>query len=171
MKIINKTLFFLITCFLIGCDHVSTIYLINKTNRSVCVISPELGYGLDVYPDTIIPLEILKKNIRYSSDSTQIVYESLSGWYHEFLKKDTVSIYIFDNDTVNFYSWDTIIAKNIVLQRYDISLEDVNSFCINKFVARLYFPPSEDMKRIHMWPPYGTYDETGQIRIKQRTLK
>ncbi len=93
--------------------------------------------------------------------NTYKVYESLSGWYHTFLKlnTDTISIYNFDSDTVDYYSWDTEVENNNILQRYDLGLNDLNDLLVFKYTSILYFPPTDAMKHIRMWPPYGTYDE------------
>lgn len=172
MKMIKKIAILLsLICFTTGCDHVYNILLINKSNKSIYVFSPELIYDIDIYPDTVLPIGIVRydDNIMYGSDSTHIIYESLSGWYHSFSKKDTVSIYIFDNDTIDLYSWDSVINKNLILQRYDLGFEDVNGLCIsNNYVSLLHFPPTEQMKHIHMWPPYGTYDENGQKKSNKK---
>ena len=71
---------------------------------------------------------------------------------------DTLRIFVFDADTLEALGWETVREKYIVLQRYDLSLEDLQYLDF-----KLCFPPSEAMRDIHMWPPYGTYDEKGQI--------
>lgn len=75
---------------------------------------------------------------------------------------DTLLIFVFNADTLDTYGWDYVREHYKVLQRYDLSLEDLQDLNF-----RLCFPPSEAMKHIHMWPPYGTYDENGnRITIK-----
>ena len=81
-------------------------------------------------------------------------YEAQFGY--EF---DTLLVFIFDADTLDFYGWDSVRASYKVVQRYDLSLEDLQSIGF-----KLCFPPSDAMKHIHMWPPYGTYDENGNCR-------
>ena len=76
---------------------------------------------------------------------------------------DTLMVFAFDEDTLEFYGWDSVCAHYKVLQRYDLSLEDLQDLDF-----KLCFPPSEAMKHIHMWPPYGTYDENGNIRIEKQ---
>ena len=75
---------------------------------------------------------------------------------------DTLLVFIFNADTLDFYGWDSVCANYKVLQRYDLSLEDLQYLDF-----KLCFPPSETMKQIHMWPPYGTYDENGN----RKTIK
>lgn len=90
-------------------------------------------------------------------------YESFEYIYDEYYS-DTLSVFIFSSNLVDSLPWDSIVDNYLVLQRYDLSVNDAN-------MGRLVFPPDSTMKHIHMWPPYGTYDENGQIRIKQQPLK
>ena len=76
---------------------------------------------------------------------------------------DTVSIYVFDADILAKYGWDNVRDSNLVLQRYDITY---NEFKHLRAIDALRFPPSEEMRDIKMWPPYGTYDENGH-RVAQ----
>ena len=69
---------------------------------------------------------------------------------------DTICIFVFKTEDLHSYDWDSIRSHYHILQRYDLSTGDVGSF--NNVLC---FPPSEAMKHIHMWPPYGTYDENG----------
>ena len=65
------------------------------------------------------------------------------------LPADTLSIFIFSQDTLDKYDWEDIQRGYKVLQRYDISFDD--------FVKRhgeFYYPPTPDMKHIHMLPRY-----------------
>jgi len=40
---------------------------------------------------------------------------------------DSLSIYVFDADTINKYSWEKIRADNIVRKRYDFSIDDLKA--------------------------------------------
>lgn len=169
MKTIKKiSILIILICLITSCEHTHCIYLVNNSYRSICVVSPELEYGIVAYPDTVLPsgLSINNDNLLYGTNNTFVIYEGLSGWYHLFNTRDTVSVFIIDADTINYYSLDSVIEKNMVLQRYDIGLNDVNDLCVSKDVSILSFPPTEAMKHIHMWPPYGTYDEHGQKKGK-----
>ena len=46
----------------------------------------------------------------------------------------------------------------ILFSLYDISLNDFRLMFYHPT-----FPPTEEMRNIKMWPPYGTYDSTGQV--------
>ena len=76
---------------------------------------------------------------------------------------DTLLVFVFNADTLEMLGWDTVRAYYKVEQRYDLSLEDLQNVGF-----KLSFPPAETMKNIHMWPPYGTYDENGQKKSNKK---
>lgn len=168
-----KTKFLIITIAslmsLTSCDPLYDIFMVNNSNVPIYVAAPEFN-GISVYPDTILPMDVDIYNVlafqdRLESQDTNWFFEDIVPTSELFINHDTLSFFIFNADTVDLYSWDTVIKYNMVLQRYDFSCMDIKgldkawySFGEN---ILLYFPPSEDMKHIHMWPPYGTYDETG----------
>ena len=63
---------------------------------------------------------------------------------------DTLSLFIFDADTFNMYSWEEIKSGYKILQRYDISPENIKALKYN-----ISYPPTEAMKNMKMYPPYG----------------
>ena len=157
-----------------SCDQFYYIYLVNDSNQSLYLASPELNCII-LYPDTILPEDkpidtYLEISTRLESSDTVAFYEAVAPTIDEiFCGSDTMSFYIFDADTVDMYSWDTIIKYNMVLQRYDLSWQDFEerNESWRWTGAWLYFPPTEAMKHIHMWPPYGTYDEHGRRKDKR----
>ncbi|NLL27401.1 MAG: hypothetical protein GX259_01250 [Bacteroidales bacterium] len=56
-------------------------------------------------------------------------YDSKEKWEKVFKKlpKDTLSIFIFDSDTLAKYSWDRIRSDYNILKRYDLSLKDLET--------------------------------------------
>jgi hypothetical protein len=62
--------------------------------------------------------------------------------------------FVLDAYTWEHESSQTIIDNYLVLQRYDLGLED-----IQKLGWSLPFPPTEAMKDMKMYPPYGTYNK------------
>ena len=72
-----------------------------------------------------------------------------------FNETDTLSVYIFNIDTLYKYSWEQIWAGDRFCVRYDLCKKEMEGnriFYIN-------YPPSESMKDIHMYPPYDTVIE------------
>ena len=78
------------------------------------------------------------------------------GTYESKLREDTLIIFVFNADTLSTYGWNYVKDHNIVTQRYYLSLSDLNNlkWCLS-------FPPTEEMRDIKMWPPYGTYGHNG----------
>lgn len=115
------------------------------------------------YLDTVVNIVDPRKNpvltkVEPKSENLEAMFKTSfyeSGFGKSF---DTLIVFAFDADTLDYYGWDTVCAKYKVLQRYDLSLEDLQDLDF-----KLCFPPSEAMEHIHMWPPYGTYDENGNI--------
>jgi hypothetical protein len=62
--------------------------------------------------------------------------------------KDTLRVFIFEGDIVTNYSWEEIVDKHLVLQRYDLSLPD-----LQQLNWQISYPPSEAMKDMKMYPP------------------
>ena len=62
---------------------------------------------------------------------------------------DTLSIYLFHVDTLAKYSIDEIREDYKVLQRYDLSLED-----LEHLDYKLSYPPDAKMSGVKMYPPY-----------------
>ena len=62
----------------------------------------------------------------------------------------------YNTDTIFWYVRKA--EDNEILQRYDMSLADAKHVYDKDCFA---FPPTEAMRNIKMWPPYGTYDEHG----------
>ena len=68
----------------------------------------------------------------------------------DFKKGDTLSVFVFNLDTLYKYPWDVIKSEYKICARYDYTKETIT-------VDRLYnihYPPTEDMKDIHMYPSY-----------------
>ena len=68
-------------------------------------------------------------------------------------ESDTVSFFLFDKNVVDTMPWDEIVKNYCVLQRYDFTKED-----LNRIRCHIYYPPTEEMATIHMFPPYETFE-------------
>ncbi|MDR2836889.1 MAG: hypothetical protein LBV69_12010 [Bacteroidales bacterium] len=106
------------------------------------VVNRDLGGTL--YPDTAIAevrcgVLFKKGESRYYSYN----YEYNNGY------TNVLSLFIFNADTFDTYSWDEIKNDYKILRRYDLSLQDIEMS--NYMIS---YPPAEAMKDIKMWPPY-----------------
>ena len=91
-----------------------------------------------------------------SHNSNNDALASMTSYESIFYSIDTLIIFVFNADTLSARGWDNVKEHNIVTQRYDLSLSDLYNLD-----WRLTFPPTEEMRNIKMWPPYGTYDSHG----------
>ncbi len=121
-------------------DHVYRIWLKDNSGEGFAFL---VSYN---YPDTIIPNEYNK--LIGVPPNKRVPYDSKEKWEEVFedLQTDTLSIFIFDGDTLANYDWENIRANYKVLKRYDISLENIND------IGTIAYPPTEEMKEIKMWP-------------------
>ncbi|MBI4649585.1 MAG: hypothetical protein HY738_24045 [Bacteroidia bacterium] len=77
------------------------------------------------YPDTIIPDTYNK--IKGVSSGSRSPYDSHEKWEKVFetLPADTLSIFIFNGDTMATNDWQTIRSGYKIAKRYDLSLGDL----------------------------------------------
>jgi hypothetical protein len=130
----KRTIF---TIFIIGllaskCENpiAERRYSIKFTNNSNINICPyfEKPYSKYLYPDTIsiaknkpYLIEIKKGNYFYYDFGAK--YEQV----YEYVESDTLSFYVFNSDTLVNYPWDIIRSNYMILQRYDLSLNDLQN--------------------------------------------
>lgn len=80
------------------------------------------------YPDTSLPAS--DKYVLYNTEGAASVcdYSNYKPWkYFETLPADTLSVFIFNRDTLIAVGWDTVRTRNKVLKRYDLNLADLQS--------------------------------------------
>ena len=136
-------LFFLIM-ITARCDY-SEGFRFHNNSTSDVYIDLDL-YGGILYPDTAISKT--KRGALYKAGDT--FYYTINTAKESILNQHgTVSLFIFDADTFNIYSWEEIRNGYKILQRYDISVEDFKALRYN-----ISYPPTEAMKNMKMYPPY-----------------
>lgn len=145
-----------ISVMLSGCpdwsmDKRYPLYIFNNSERGIGFYLALGGNNGTYYPDTILPKSnqnLISKKINPSS-----TYYCASGYpWDEVindLTSDTMSIFIFHSDTLDKYSWDEVREGYKILQRYDLSLKD-----LQKLDWSVTYPPSPEMKDMKMFPPY-----------------
>ncbi len=126
--------------------------VINVCNRSDVDI---YVYGSREYPDTNIyyGMSALVNNAYTYKTKSNTINESAflqkDCWEYDFnsdkiIKSDTLIIFIIESSELE------VNLNYNILQRYDLSLEDLQNSNWT-----LYYPPTETMKKIKMYPPYG----------------
>lgn len=104
------------------------IYLENKSTHSIgCYLGLGGDYGT-MYPDTTLPSDN-QYVINGIKEGTRYIYDSGIKWEEIFekLPQDTLSVFIFHTDTLNKYTWEKVRDDYMILKRYDMSLEDLES--------------------------------------------
>jgi hypothetical protein len=124
------------------------ISVYNNSGRPICEC---MSY---FYPDTLLPYErrfslipIYKSMVIDLCDSACDENTAFS-WLS--LPADTLSFFIFDYEIIERYDWQTIRDNYMILVRYDFSHAD-----LKKLKWNIYYPPTEEMKDMKMYPPYG----------------
>ena len=110
-----------------------------------------------VYPDTLLYFDkselVFIKNGDYFRTSRSA--SPIIDWVAS-LPKDTLSIFYFQADTINKYSWEEIRHDYKVLCRYDLSSEDIRLLYDKYGIPEIPYPPTAAMKNMKMYPPYGS---------------
>ena len=113
----------------------------------------KLGQPYDTYyPDTLLSDKRhffgipISKGEKTGLGDIGLPWDSI---YKNIMVNDTMSVFIFDAKVLDTYSWEEIRDNYMILKRYDLSLED-----LQKLDFTLYYPPTEAMKDIKMYPPY-----------------
>jgi hypothetical protein len=149
------------------CDENQVNYGLFITNNSIEVVGCyfylvwEGGNEGIVYPDTTLVSLRTDEVIKIKAGQTY------RGTRHSFpvtewilsLPSDTLSVFFFSQDALNVYPWAEIRQEYKILQRYDLSIEDI-LLLYNKYsIPEIPYPPDERMKDMKMYPPYGTYNK------------
>ncbi len=147
----NKTTMKIVLCvlsiFLLkNCKFPDEGYFFTITNNANHSISYYIG---ELYPDTLITQD--KPHLLYTLHPRSSYKPSYwDTWEEHFSKIEKLSIFIFHTDTLDKYTWDEIRDKYMVLKRYDVNFEDFKSVH-----WQVEYPPTEIMKGIEQYPPYG----------------
>jgi hypothetical protein len=131
----------------------------NNSGNNICCyfyLVWEGGNEGVVYPDTIISFD--KKDLICINSGEKIrtsrALVPIIEWIST-LPGDTLSVYFLSSDTLSKYSWEDVQQKYKILQRYDLSAEDIQILYGKNDVPEIPYPPTEAMKEMKMYPPYG----------------
>lgn len=129
------------------------IWIQNDSNKSI-----HAYYTLNIQDTT---LSFLKEDILLykmippnTKGSYPIAIKPLPEWLST--PKDTLRVFIFDNDTLEAYPWDDIQNNYRILIRYDLIGAD-----IDELDEVIYYPPTPEMQYVKMYPPYSEEEEEG----------
>ena len=162
-----RRLFFLtpfILCILLNscCEHKDSEnchYSIALSNNSDKILYAK--YDSTGYPDSTNhfhgPSPLNRKECEIGAyeqnnkDALCVSRPTSSGCFELAFKSriKTVMIFIYDSDSLKTISFINSNYDRLVLQRYDITLED-----LQKLDWKITYPPDERMKNVKMYPPY-----------------
>lgn len=129
-------------------DHDYPLYLRNNSDQRVQFWTNRTGEN--EYPDTLLYHKPTGVTIP-SNEKVDVAGGSIS-WekIYQQVKTDTISFFIYNADTLDRYEWNIIKENYMILQRYDLSIYD-----LQKLDYTLYYPPTEAMRNMKMWPAYN----------------
>jgi len=133
------------------------LVMVNNTEHSVyCYINNSWPGVGPTYPDTTLWGRTTHGYELIKPKSKQIFENLLGKGGKDTFKHlgDTLSFVIIDADTIAAYSWDIINKEYKIRQRYDLSFHD-----LQKLNYTLYYPPTEAMRDMKMWPKYGAVEK------------
>lgn len=152
MKMIYLLIF---TISIFGCEQFPMdkryrIFLKNNSGVNLQVYKA-LGDVIDstAYPDTSLPRKLIRRFLEPNIEKQVLIYDG-SGTIESFFErrlKDTLSIFIFNADTLQKYPWDTIRKRYMVLIRYDLSLQDLKNR--RSFIE---YPYDSTKGKLKVWP-------------------
>ena len=91
-------------------------------NNSSNAIGTMLGYN---YPDTSVPKDFLVGGV-VPGDYRFLDTRGYCDDVFKSLPQDTISIFVFNIDTVSHYPWEEIRNGYKILKRYDLSQQDLD---------------------------------------------
>ena len=167
MKLLKFTLLVLLLLFT-ACERwLDSSYSIHIKNNSEYTISSYFALGIEgrrgegrtAFPDTTLSFD--RQLVGYSTPPGALSRRAFSTfppeWWFERLPQDTLSIFIFNQAVLNRYSWREIQQGYKILQRYDLSLDDLRKLHNRFDFPEIPFPPDERMRYMRMYPPFRTY--------------
>jgi len=116
----------------------------NKATRDVYIYCK---LGATLYPDTGIARVRVGVPFKTGESRHYTISRSKRSIWSDV---DTISLFIFDAEIFNTYSWEDIQNDYKILQRYDISHENIKAL-----EFEISYPPDGRMKNMKMYPPYG----------------
>jgi len=126
-------------------DYKNIVVFANDSEYNITVYIGVVPYSMggSLYPDTLLPK--VKCGINY--DAKQ---EKGYSYNFEYQNNDTLCFFIWNTDMVSKYEWDDFRDSYNILCRYDLSKQDIETLQF-----RISYPPTERMKNVKMYPPYG----------------
>ena len=104
-----------------GAKQIYSIWIKNNSNKGISFLVSK------AYPDTIAPND--ENSLLMLAPNEEKTYDQDEKWekFFEKLPADTLSVFFFDNDTIAKYGFQQVRVNGMVLQRKDLSLQDLKN--------------------------------------------
>ena len=144
-------------------DEGYMLYVENNTNHIIALYVEETSYPdtsiIEIRPSVFPGMHCLSIGskpelffVQPNSVKTRgLCYLGRLEDRYKFNKVEKLSVFIFQSDTIDKYSWEEVQHNYMVLKRYDLSLKGWQNLNFT-----ITYPPSETMKNIKQFPPYGS---------------
>lgn len=130
------------------------IYLNNLTEKDVaCYVADGLNSGFS-YPDTDLPNDVNFFCLKERINKRSAVWSGRAGNFENLLKttqQGILSIYIFDQETIDIEGIRAVFLNNNYIARYDLTAENLES--LN---GDIYYPPTPSMRNVQMFPLFDS---------------
>ena len=154
-QLLFSSILFLTLVVCPSCDPMlAELYLTNNAEHAISTYVADGWCSGFSYPTTTLPS---KSNLNEYCLTESILGNACIFAKDIWNKKDflnstqqgILSIYIFDQRIVDAEGWDSVLANNEYIVRYDLTQRDLDALHF-----QLFYPPSESMRDIQMFPPY-----------------
>lgn len=108
------------------------LYINNDADFNIGYYAAVGGLYGSYYPDSL-PLTDSLVVKKMEPKTRKILLHKQSTWkrYFENLPYNKLSVFIFNSDTLDAYSWDKVRDEYKILKRYDLSLDDIRNLDYN----------------------------------------
>ncbi len=107
----GSILFFTVIACKVPMEQWDYIKVVNATSEAVYVSAGIGRYGMLSYPDTLLPVDkpslLIVRGNNFNNLRTSIGWEKAI----KYNRSDSLSIYVFDADSIDRYSWEKIKAR------------------------------------------------------------
>ncbi|AZA90787.1 Uncharacterised protein [Chryseobacterium nakagawai] len=125
-----STMMMLVSCVYSNTENShQVITFVNKTHKTLYVLSSYEYPDTDVYKQSPDP-KLGGYNKVEANQATQNVLSSKTSYenlYHSLIPSGVMMVYVFDGSTLETKGWDYVKANNLVLKRYDLTLQDLKN--------------------------------------------
>lgn len=90
--------------------------------------------------------------------SSTLVFHSGFKCLEEIMPLDTLRMFVYEYKTIQGEPLEEYFDNIHLLQRYDLSLNDLKHLINVNNELELHWPPDQRMKDMKMWPPFGFYN-------------